>query len=83
MEIESLIYSGLLQLFGGPLFMGMFMFVMFMAMIVLLKVNETAAVVIFVPVLFIMFEVIPQLKILTAIGIGLLVGLAIIKMTRG
>jgi len=83
MLAEDMIYTAILGLFGNQLVLGVFLFVALLAMMVFLRINETAMLVIFEPVLFLMFCFIPELKIIAAIAMGLLFGVAILKMTRG
>lgn len=83
MLIEETIYTTIMGLFGSPLNLGIFIFVMFMGLAILFRLGEGAMFVVMVGVMFLVFEFIPELMLPVGLGIGLMFGLALIKITRG
>lgn len=70
------------NLLGDPLITGLviFLFIMFFAL--MLYIPFEALVVIMLPTLFLVFNYIPQLQIVVALLVGILIGLGLLKWIR-
>ena len=83
MIIEEMIYSTMMQLFGNPLNMGIFIFTIFMGFVILFRLGEGAMIVVMIAVFFLVASFIPELILVIGISVGIMFGLALIKITRG
>lgn len=83
MPVETLISSMLLGIFGSPLNLGIIVFFVFIAIAGFLRIHSSAIFILFIPISFLVFEFIPQIRILAALVIGIIFALALIKITRG
>lgn len=83
MVIEEMIFTTMMQLFGNPLNIGIFIFVIFMGLAILFRLGEGAMVVTMIAVFFIVAGFIPEMKFIIGIAVGIMFGLALIKITRG
>ena len=83
MPIEELIFGTMMQLFGNPLNLGIFVFAIFMGLVILFRLGEGAMVVTMIAVFFLVGGFIPEMKFIIGIAVGIMFGLALIKITRG
>lgn len=83
MLIEQMIYDMMMGMFGNPLSIGIFLFCIFMAFAIFMRLGSDAMLVMMIPTLFAVFVFIPQLRLIIGLGIGMLIGIAILKTIRG
>ena len=83
MGIEAVIYDTMMMMFGNPLNLGIFLFVIFMGMAILFRLGEGAMAVTMIAVFFLVAGFIPEMKFIIGIAVGIMFGLALIKITRG
>lgn len=83
MLIEQMIFDMLMGMFGNPLNIGIFLFVIFMAIGIFLRLGSDAMLVMMIPTLFAVFVFIPALRLIIGLGIGMMFGIAILKSIRG
>lgn len=83
MLIESTIYNTIMQLFGSPLNLGIFIFVIFLGLAIIMKLNESAMLPVMLGASVLVIIFIEPLRLLLALGLGIMFGLALIKATRG
>lgn len=70
------------NIIGNPLLIGAIIFLFFLMFAMYLRLPFTAVVIIMIPVSFLTFKYIPELRLVLAIMIAILVGLGLIKWTR-
>lgn len=81
-EITDLIGDLFMTLLGSELLIGALLFMFFMIFTLILGLGMLVGSVIIIPSLFLVFEFIPDIKIIVAIVIGMIVGLALNKIIR-
>lgn len=84
-NLEFLIYDTIYNVFGNPLILGGFLIVFFVAFAVALRLSFEALIIALIPAMLFVFDIIPimsPLKYLAAIGIGIFVGFALLKLIR-
>jgi hypothetical protein len=70
------------SIFGSTLLIGIVIFLFFFIVTLLLGLGMLVGSVVLLPSLFIVFEFIPSLRIIVAIALGLIFGLALNKLIR-
>lgn len=83
MEIEATIFTTVMQVFGNPLNLGLFIFVIFLGIAIIMRLNESAMLPVMLGVVILVVAFIEPLRLLVALGLGILFGLALLKITRG
>jgi hypothetical protein len=83
MLFESMFYDMLLGITGNPIIIGIAVFMIFLIFAVALRIGQDALFVLMIPVFILVGLFIPQIAILMVIAVGLVFGLALIKLTRG
>jgi len=83
MLIEATIYNTIMQIFGNPLNLGIFIFVIFLGLAIMMKLNESAMLPVMLGAVILVIVFIEPLRLLLALGLGIMFGLAMIKITRG
>lgn len=81
-EITELIGDLFMTILGSELLIGALLFMFFMIFTLILGLGMLVGSVIIIPSLFLVFEFIPDIKIIVAIVIGMVVGLALNKIIR-
>lgn len=69
-------------LFGDPLLMGIFLFIIFFIFTFIFGLGLLVGSVVLIPALFLVFEWIPQGQIILAIILGLIFGMALNRLIR-
>ncbi|MEM7819938.1 MAG: hypothetical protein QXD48_03870 [Candidatus Aenigmatarchaeota archaeon] len=82
MIIENIIAAGIEEIFGNMVFVGLFILVTIISMIVFLKFNEIMGAVIFIPACILAAEFIPGGKIIVALASGIIFSMALLKLIR-
>jgi hypothetical protein len=82
MLFESMFYDMFMGIAGNPFIVGITTFLILIAFIVVLKIGPEAGAVILIPTFILVGLFIPQVAILMVIAVGVIFGLALIKITR-
>lgn len=81
-EIAELVGGLFTTIFGSDLLIGVVLFMFFMILTLIIGLGMVVGSVVLIPSLFLVFQYIPDIKIIVAIVIGMLVGLALNKLIR-
>lgn len=79
---EQLIESGINQIVGNPLIFGAILFILFFAMIMLLRLSNDAIFMISVPIFFLLSLYIPGLFLVFALATGVIIGMFFLRIVR-
>jgi len=81
-EISELVSGLFTTILGSDLLIGIILFMFFMILTLIVGLGMVVGSVVIIPSLFLVFQYIPDLKIIVAIVIGMVVGLALNKIIR-
>lgn len=82
MEIEKMLYDTVMSMFGSPILVGIFVFAFFLFLGIVLKLRGMALVIVMFLALVIDMSFIPEFRIIAGIGMGIIIGLAALKLVR-
>jgi len=82
MEIENIISVGIGQIVGNPMLLGFLAFFFIVGFAVAVRLGEEALLLILIPAFFLIFEFIPALRIITAIIIGIVIFILLMRIFR-
>jgi len=76
-NVTDMISDTFFTIYGSDLLIGLILFVVFFILTLILGIGMLAGTVILLPALFLIFEFIPDLKIIVAIILGLIFGIGL------
>lgn len=79
---EQIIENGINQIVGNPLVLGAILFILFFAMIMLLRLTSDAIFMISVPIFFLLSLYIPGLFLVFALSVGVVIGMFFLRIVR-
>jgi len=82
LDIENIISVGIGQIVGNPMLLGFLAFFFVVGFAIAMRLGGEALLLILIPALFLIFEYIPVLRIVAAIGIGIVIFIFLIRLFR-
>lgn len=80
--IEELIAGTIFGVFGNPMYIGLVLLIFFIGIGIAFALSFEAMLVFLIPAGFLLFEFVPVLKWISAIGISIVLFIAVIRLVR-